>query len=835
MDNHFFTQVKIHMKSQYFTFNESWLKECVQYCVKTHPKISIEGIQSFAIEQWLLADLREINNENGCLPKNLIEKKSTILNGCYILQMEKMYDISTSKYKQLNKIRDVNVENLKATKEDKSEIPEIKNKRMYELFLSDGLQEIKAIEYKTIDLFNNILLPGNKVKLIGPITCRRGIILLEKRNIAILGGEVEDLLIENSVENIMARFLNLGENPDPYNDEKKGKECEKMEVEEEYLDDLVNLVRSQDSENKILNPLRNNSIVNYQPDYGLNREKNPINNDEMNECDIELEALLNDPDIVHEFPSSSIQFQISPDNLKIPNDFQKVNQTFNLENLSNNRQSKNDDSTTVKLYQNTSKTSNLSNNCQCKNYVSATEEIFQSSEFNEISRNFEKNSAKNNEVKFTETWSNFEYPKNDEVKFTETLRDFEYPKNNELKFTESSTISDDLILNDDDVIIIDDDDDDDLNKGDNSQHFASNFPPNNEMNMDFDLKIRKLMNENLNTSLDNSNNKYHEMDFNETLPDLSKKKTQTNSIESDKFKVSPKKTEIFQQLSPIKSNTIRRPKSLGFKALKTKISTDSEDKLTSKPFKPLFPKSKITKGTNSELFSTEKIHAKIDLTLSPKDGAEKLSNYNFDTELKKLSSDTENSPTATKRLASDDPILNSHQNKTPRVSKSVETCETEEKLEIRDRKVFPKNCDVICDLIVMTLTDQVIYKTVKAQVKEIDKLTNKGDVWKLNGIITDGTATLEVDFASQFMEKILGMSSLKFAALKKQARNNSEIELKLKYTLRNGQEKLMITDWLMHVGLTKNKLPSVEEGFELSESEKENFQKRLKILKSRQI
>lgn len=73
----------------------------------------------------------------------------------------------------------------------------------------------------------------------------------------------------------------------------------------------------------------------------------------------------------------------------------------------------------------------------------------------------------------------------------------------------------------------------------------------------------------------------------------------------------------------------------------------------------------------------------------------------------------------------------------------------EEKLEITERRVFPKNCDVICNLIVMTLTNQVIFKTVKAQVKEIDKLTNKGGVWKLNGVITDGTATLEVDFASQ--------------------------------------------------------------------------------------
>lgn len=50
-------------------------------------QIPIEEIQSFAIEQWLLGDLREINNENGCLPKNLSAEKSTILNDCYILQV----------------------------------------------------------------------------------------------------------------------------------------------------------------------------------------------------------------------------------------------------------------------------------------------------------------------------------------------------------------------------------------------------------------------------------------------------------------------------------------------------------------------------------------------------------------------------------------------------------------------------------------------------------------------------------------------------------------------------------------------------------------------------
>lgn len=43
--------------------------------------------------------------------------------------------------------------------------------------------------------------------IIGPVTCRRGIIMLEEKHISGLGGEIEDLLISNSLENVLARFL----------------------------------------------------------------------------------------------------------------------------------------------------------------------------------------------------------------------------------------------------------------------------------------------------------------------------------------------------------------------------------------------------------------------------------------------------------------------------------------------------------------------------------------------------------------------------------------------------------------------------------------------------
>lgn len=54
--------------------------------------------------------------------------------------------------------------------------------------------------------------------IIGPIKCRRGVILLEQGKFKEIGGEVESLSITNALENVLARALNCPENPDPYND-----------------------------------------------------------------------------------------------------------------------------------------------------------------------------------------------------------------------------------------------------------------------------------------------------------------------------------------------------------------------------------------------------------------------------------------------------------------------------------------------------------------------------------------------------------------------------------------------------------------------------------------
>lgn len=58
-----------------------------------------------------------------------------------------------------------------------------------------------------IFLLQGALLPGYKVMIVGPINCRRGVILLEDGKYKEIGGEVESLLKPNALENILAKAL----------------------------------------------------------------------------------------------------------------------------------------------------------------------------------------------------------------------------------------------------------------------------------------------------------------------------------------------------------------------------------------------------------------------------------------------------------------------------------------------------------------------------------------------------------------------------------------------------------------------------------------------------
>ncbi|XP_024867718.1 recQ-mediated genome instability protein 1-like isoform X1 [Temnothorax curvispinosus] len=222
MNENLLRRIKRQLNAKFYVMNDAWLRDCVEFFVKDkNPhEMTDKHIFEFVESQWQLSDLREISNENGCLPRNLAQQTRIVLTDTYILQVDKMYDIASSKYKQLCEIRKIDNQNLEVAleEEEKKEQWQPKGRRMMQLCLTDGVQDVTAIEYTPLKQITGALLPGYKVMIIGPVDCRRGVILLEDSKYKEVGGEVDSLLKPNAPENVLARALGEPENPDPYND-----------------------------------------------------------------------------------------------------------------------------------------------------------------------------------------------------------------------------------------------------------------------------------------------------------------------------------------------------------------------------------------------------------------------------------------------------------------------------------------------------------------------------------------------------------------------------------------------------------------------------------------
>ncbi|CAH0553682.1 unnamed protein product [Brassicogethes aeneus] len=204
--------IKTFFDSHQVLLSLEWLESCIQWCRSEllGPNYAITDLQFKVYEQWLLLDLREV--ELKALPPNISTQKKYTLNGIYSLQVIKIVDISKPKLWQIQKIRNTNA--LSRNQEKDNEEAGI-GKRVLLVTMTDGVQEIEGMEYKPLPALNINSRPGIKVRLMGPITVRRGRLMLEPQHIKVLGGEVEEIVVSNAAENILARALGLPENPTP--------------------------------------------------------------------------------------------------------------------------------------------------------------------------------------------------------------------------------------------------------------------------------------------------------------------------------------------------------------------------------------------------------------------------------------------------------------------------------------------------------------------------------------------------------------------------------------------------------------------------------------------
>lgn len=132
------------------------------------------------------------------------------------MQLKYVLNIGQSAYSQHLKITSGLESNSEVSADKK--IPskwEPKSKRLLLLHLTDGSQDIQAMEYIPISHLHLDLIPGTKILIKGPVECRRGVILLRPNNVELLGGEVSDLVQSNAPENVLARLVGKPENPNP--------------------------------------------------------------------------------------------------------------------------------------------------------------------------------------------------------------------------------------------------------------------------------------------------------------------------------------------------------------------------------------------------------------------------------------------------------------------------------------------------------------------------------------------------------------------------------------------------------------------------------------------
>lgn len=237
-------QLTAAVKSKLFSCHtikakSDWTEECLKFFLSQNAGMSDEELYQAAFEQFLLADVNGASNP--VIPGSVKQNKQPFtLYGTFVLQLQFLIDIgkflarliyvarnltslnliAESPYEQHRRLHNIRLDEVNEIRESKAF--KTKRKRMFKLELCDGHNTICAMEYSTIKVLNTKLSPGTKLKVIGPLKVVNHILLLEPKNLEILGGDVDHLLITNAYENVLLRALDKPTTNNPlldYNEE----------------------------------------------------------------------------------------------------------------------------------------------------------------------------------------------------------------------------------------------------------------------------------------------------------------------------------------------------------------------------------------------------------------------------------------------------------------------------------------------------------------------------------------------------------------------------------------------------------------------------------------
>ncbi|KAJ8673454.1 hypothetical protein QAD02_004716 [Eretmocerus hayati] len=754
MNNITVERVKHTLNVQFYQMNDSWLSDCIEYYLNDHPNPAQEEITAFVKDQLLLNDLRETSNEKGCLPRNLSNQKLITLPGKYMLQMDKMYDISVSKYKQLEKIRNISSENVDATEnenathEDKFQAWEPKPKRMLQLFLTDGVQDVLAIEYQPIRFLKDTLDPGCKVLIKGPVKCRRGVILLEESNFAHVGGEVENLLIPNAVENIFARALNLEENPDPYHDthgKKAQDQQEQIEIEDDFDTQMIDQIDEQIP----------------QSDFNDNRSststmmRNEQRQNAMNEARSRQQQKAFGSGLMHHSQSVTPRNQYqSNSSSKIG--VNKIQESCNTGNPSRSTNFEDDDDSFL----------NMVDDKMFESYSAPKSSSIP------LVKSITSKQTPASSARIISTSNEDDFPVDDEIYdfFNENPM---YSKSAKSEaFQKSSTVKVEQPT-------------------DKKIQTQSKFEDFNKQNLTLKLpsplKPTSIEKPSTSTAIDFPDDDFdmnnYEPDDLENFKDLEYDAPFTNQSSSI--------SSLWSKNSSKEGNTVKNLNSL----LQNEFSDEMDIEFEAKPcmdFKKPFMGSSSVTSSNFDMQHNENTAIKHETSNSI------------------LSGET----TGSKRLSSMSPTGATPQKvrcleNSPSTSQSSNRKITDFLKKTLLNENTLKMCEFLCDVLKRPTNYQGERAIVRGKVVSIVKLNllkddNGSSYFHLEGTITDNTADLDIVFSSEVLEKVIEYTPQEFKKKRKQSKLDPSIKVQLTEDLRKAQDKLRSMDALMEVEIKTN-------------------------------
>lgn len=202
------SSVATNFKQLGWSASREWFDQCFEWCHSENPTSSRQKLLSEIKNQWCMTDIRENGvQERGQIEESWLKARKIVLRQSVTVQILSAIDISKPAYVQLQEINKVDNANTAISADGDNNAPtqiptqfksawEPKGTRVLKLRLTDGFKEIHAIEHEPISAIRYPTNPGMKIKLVAPLICRNGTVLLKPKNVHVINEQGIDELIE---------------------------------------------------------------------------------------------------------------------------------------------------------------------------------------------------------------------------------------------------------------------------------------------------------------------------------------------------------------------------------------------------------------------------------------------------------------------------------------------------------------------------------------------------------------------------------------------------------------------------------------------------------------